>query len=143
MVYFHRIINNDWIMILLIILPSTEQFSSSYKAVRLLKFYITVHYITIIIEEKNKDALMLNKTRNVKLNWQKVNETKYVWAIHSITTNIDVESFNDERFGVIVAGYDISSWESYGYPAGFKFPGGMSNFRRRNLLTTERTDEHF
>ena len=108
-----------------IILPSTEQFSSSYKAVPLMKPHLTAHYITIIIEEKNKDALMLNKTRNVKLNWQKVNETKYIWAIHSIRTNIDVESFNDERFGVIVAGYDISSYHSYGYPAGFKFPGGM------------------
>ena len=126
-----------------IILPSTEQFTSSYKAVPLMKPYLTAHYITIIIEEKNKDALMLNKTRNIGLNWHKIYETKYVWAIHNITTSIDVESFNDEKFGVIVAGYTISSSQSYGYPAGFKFPGGMSNFRRRNLLTTERTGGHF
>ena len=105
-----------------IILPSTEQFATSYKAVPILKHQITVHYAIIIIEEKNKDALKLNKTVNVKLNWQKVTDTKYAWAIHNIDAPVDVESCNDTKFGVIVAGYGTYSL-SYGYPAGFKFSG--------------------
>ena len=112
-----------------IILPSTEQFTSSYKAVPLMKPNLIAHYITIIIEEKNKDALMLDEKRNVELNWHKVNETEYVWAIYKITTTIDVESGNDEEFSVIVAGYTNSPLQSYGYPAGFKYPGGMSYLR--------------
>ena len=105
----------------IIILPSTEQFATSYKAVPILKPELTAHYIIIIIEEKNKDALKLNKTSNVKLNWRKINDTEYAWAIHNIDAPVDVESCNDTKFGVIVAGY--SNYVSYGYPAGFKFPG--------------------
>ena len=105
-----------------IILPSTGQFATNYKAIPILKPKITAHYIIIIIEEKNKHALKLNKTVNVKLNWQRVTDTKYVWAIHNIDAPVDVESCNDTKFGVIVAGYGIHSL-SYGYPAGFNFPG--------------------
>ena len=111
-----------------IILSSIEQFASNYKVVPLMKPNLTAHHITIIIEEKNKDALMLSKARNVEINWQKVNETKYVWGIHNITTATNVESFNGEKFGVIVAGYELSGRTSYGYPAGFNFPGGMLYF---------------
>ena len=89
-------------------LPSTEQFASSYKVIPLMKPNITAHHITILIEEKNKDALMLSKARNVEMNWQKVNETKYVWGIHNISTATNVESFNGEKFGLIVAGYELS-----------------------------------
>ena len=109
-----------------IILPSTEQFTSSYKVVPLMKPHLTAHYITIIIEEKNRDALIVDKTRNVNLNWHKVNETKYVSAIYNFTKTMDVESLADEKFGVIVAGYAILSSQSYGYSAGFNFPAGMS-----------------
>ena len=107
-----------------IILPSTEQFATSYKAVPVLKHQLTAHYIIIIIQEKNKDGLKLNKASNVMLNWLKVNDTDYVWAIHNIDAPVDVESCNDKKFGVIVAGY--SDYVSYGYPAGFNFPAGMS-----------------
>ena len=106
-----------------IILPSTEQFAASYKAVPMLKPELTAHYIIIIIEEKNKDALKLNKTSNVKLNWKKVNDTEYAWAIYNIDASVDVESCNDKKFGVIVAGYRSYFQQSYGYPAGFRFPG--------------------
>ena len=75
-----------------IILPSIEQFATSYKAVPMMKQEQFVHYIIIIIEEKNKDTLKLNKTSNVKLNWQKVNDTEYAWAIHNISASVDVES---------------------------------------------------
>ena len=107
-----------------IILPSIEQFATSYTAVPTLKRELIAHYIIIIIEEKNKDALELNKTSNVKLNWQKVNDTEYVWAIHNISASVHVQSCNDKQFGVIVAGYRLNApRQSYGYPAGFKFPG--------------------
>ena len=107
-----------------IILPSTEQFAASYKAVPILKPKKTAHYIIIIIEEKNKDALKLDKASNVKLNWQKINDTEYAWAIYNIDAPVDVESCNDTKFGVIVAGYRLNGFEqSYGYPAGFNFPG--------------------
>ena len=105
-----------------IILPSTEQFATSYKAVPILKSQITAHYVIIIIEEENKDALKLNKTSNVKLSWQKVNDTEYAWAIYNIDAPVDVESCNDTKFGLIVAGYG-PNYRSYGYPAGFKFSG--------------------
>ena len=117
-----------------IILPSTEQFATSYKAVPMMKRQQFVHYIIIIIEEKNKDALKLNKTSNVKLNWQKVDDTEYAWAIYNISEFVDVESCNDEKFGVVVAGYDGSHLydeQSYGYPAGFNF-AGMSYVRLTN-----------
>ena len=104
-----------------IILPSTEQFATSYKAVPMMKQEQFVHYVIIIIEEKNEDALKLNKASNVKLIWQKVNDTEYAWAAYNIDAPVDVESCNDIKFGVIVAGYGFG--ESYGYPAGFKFPG--------------------
>ena len=107
-----------------IILPSTEQFATSYRAVSILRGQLTDNYIIIIIEEKNKNALKINKTSNVKLNWQKVDDTEYAWAIHNISASIDIESCNDEKFGVIVVGYKFG--ESYGYPAGFKFTIGMS-----------------
>ena len=107
-----------------IILPSTEQFATSYKAIPILKRQLNAHYIIIIIEEKNKDALKLDKTSNVKLNWKKVNDTEYAWAIYSIDASVDVESCNDMKFGVIVAGHTLNSTrQSYGYSAGFKFPG--------------------
>ena len=113
-----------------IILPSMEQFATSYKAVPMMKQEQFVHYIIIIIEEKSNDALKLNKTSNVKLNWQKVDDTEYAWAIYNISEFVDVESCNDEKFGVIVAGYTYP--ESYGYPAGFKF-AGMLYVRLTNL----------
>ena len=107
-----------------IILPSTEQFATSYKAVPILKRELTAHYIIIIIEEKNKHALKLNKTSNVKFNWQKVIDTEYAWAIYNIDASVDVESCDDIKFGVIVAGYRLNvSVQSYGYPAGFQFTG--------------------
>ena len=107
-----------------IILPSTEQFATSYKVVPILKRQQFANYIIIIIEEKSQDVLTLNKTNDVKLNWQKVNDTKYVWAIYNISAPIDVESCNDKKFGVIVAGYKLyDSRQSYGYPAGFQFTG--------------------
>ena len=106
-----------------IILPSTEQFATNYKAIPILKPQITAHYVIIIIEEENKDALKLNKTSNVKLNWQKVNDTDYAWAIYNIDAPVDVESCNDTKFGLIVAGYRFDSQQSYGYAAGFKFSG--------------------
>ena len=86
----------------------------------------------IIIEEKNKDTLKLNKTSNVKLSWQKVNNTKYAWAIYNISAPTDVESCNDKTFGVTVVGYRLYAHESYGYPAGFKF-AGMSYVRLTNF----------
>ena len=104
-----------------IILPSTEQFANSYKAVPIMQPQIAAHYIMIIIEERNKDALKLDKTSNVKLNWQKVNDTDYAWAIYNIDAPVDVESCNDTKFGVIVGGH--SYYVGYGYPAGFNFPG--------------------
>ena len=110
-----------------IILPSTEQFATSYKAVPILKPELTAHYIIIIIEEKNKDALKLNKASNAKLNWQKVNDTDYAWAIHNIDAPVDVESCNDTKFGVIVTGYRFDSQQSYGYPGGFNFPGMLDS----------------
>ena len=94
-----------------------------------MKRQLTDHYIIIIIEEKNKDTLKLNKTSNVKLNWHKVDDTEYARAIHSISASVDVESCNDKKFGVIVAGYRL--FQSYGYPGGFKFPG-MSYVRPKN-----------
>ena len=114
-----------------IILPSMEQFATSYKVVPILKQEQFVHGIIIVIEEKNKDTLKINKTSNVKLNWHKVNDTEYAWAIHNISAPTDVESCNDEKFGVIVIGYTLP--ESYGYPAGFKFIIGMSYIRLTNL----------
>ena len=108
-----------------IILPSTEQFATSYKAVPMMKQEQFVHYIIIIIEEKNKDALKLNKTSNVKLNWHKVDDKEYAWAIHNISESVDVESCKNEKFGVIVFGYTFP--KSYGYPAGFKFIIGEIN----------------
>ena len=84
----------------------------------------TAHYIIIIIEEKNKDALKLNKTSNVKFNWQKVIDTGYAWAIYNIDASVGVESCDDIKFGVIVAGYRLNvSVQSCGYPAGFQFTG--------------------
>ena len=115
-----------------IILPSTEQFATSYKAVPIMKRELTDHYMIIIIEEKNKDTLKLNKTSNVKLSWQKVNNTKYAWAIYNISAPTDVESCNDKTFGVTVVGYRLYAHESYGYPAGFKF-AGMSYVRLTNF----------
>ena len=105
-----------------IILPSTKQFATNYKAIPMLKSQITAHYVIIIIEEKNKDALKLNKANNVKLNWQKVNDTEYAWAIYNIDAPVDIESCNDTKFGVIVVGYG-PNYRTYGYPAGFKFSG--------------------
>ena len=105
-----------------IILPSTEHFATSYKAVPILKRQINAHYILIIIKERNKDALKLNKASNVKLNWKKVNDKEYAWAIYNIDVPVDVESCNDAKFGLIVAGYG-PYYQSYGYPAGFNFPG--------------------
>ena len=109
-----------------ILLPSTDQFATNYKAVPILKRQISVHYIIIIIEEGNKDTLKLNKASNVKLNWQKVNDTKYVWASHNIDAPVDVESCNDTKFGLIVAGYETLAL-SYGYPGGFNFPGMLDS----------------
>ena len=108
-----------------IILPSIEQFATSYKAVPILEREQFSNYIIIIIEEKSKDALKFNKTSDVKLNWQKVKDTEYAWAIHNISAPVDIESCNhDKKFGVIVAGYKLyDSRQSYGYPAGFTFPG--------------------
>ena len=108
-----------------VIVPSTEQFATSYKAVPVLKPQMTNHYIVIIIEEKNKDALKFNKASNVKLNWEKVTDTEYAWAYSSrIDAPVDVESCNDTKFGVIVAGYHLNfRAHSYTYPAGFNFPG--------------------
>ena len=124
-----------------IILPSTEQFATSYKAVPILKRQQFVHYIIIIIEEKSKDALKLNKTSNVKLNWQKVDDTDYAWAIHNISAPVDVESCNDEKFGVIVAGYKLNdSRQSYGYPAAFRFPG-TSYIRHINKRKNRKEDK--
>ena len=108
-----------------IILPSIEQFATSYKVVPILERQQFSNYIIIVIEEKSKDALKFNKTSDVKLNWQKVKDTEYAWAIHNISAPVDIESCNhDKKFGVIVAGYKLyDSRQSYGYPAGFTFPG--------------------
>ena len=108
-----------------IILPSIKQFATSYKAVPILKRQQFSNYIIIIIEATSKDALKFNKTSDVKLNWQKVKDTEYAWAIHKINAPVDIESCNhDKKFGVIVAGYKLyDSRQSYGYPAGFTFPG--------------------
>ena len=114
-----------------IILPSIEQFATSYKAVPMMKRQLTDHYIIIIIEEIDKDALKINKTSNVKLNWHKVNDTEYTWALFNINGPTDVESCNDKKFGVIVVGYKLADSQSYGYPAGFKFQG-MSYIRLTN-----------
>ena len=132
---YHNQVNHDPSSI---ILPSTEQFASSYKAVPMMKQEQFVHYIIIIIEEKNKDTLRLNKASNVKLNWQKVNDTEYAWAIHNISAPTDVESCDDEKFGVIVAGYGLTYSQSYGYPAGFKFIIGMSYVRLTNKKNKRR-----
>ena len=115
-----------------IILPSTEQFATSYKAVPILKQEQIAHYIIIIIEDKDKDTLKINKTSNVKFNWQKVNDTEYTWALFNINAPIDIASCNDKKFGVIVVGYKLSDYESYGYPAGFKFIIGMSQTVHKN-----------
>ena len=108
-----------------IVLPSIEQFAASYKAVPILKRQQFSNYIIIIIKTTSKDALKFNKTSDVKLNWQKVKDTEYAWAIHNISAPVDIESCNrNKKFGVIVAGYKLyDSRQSYGYPAGFKFPG--------------------
>ena len=129
----------------MIILPSTEQFATSYKAVPIMEPQLTDHYITIIIEEENKDTLKLNRTSNVKLNWQKVNDTKYTWALFNINAPTDVASCNDKKFGVIVVGYKLADSQSYGYPAGFKFQGTsyirLTNKQKHQEKTTNRTQD--
>ena len=94
-------------------------YATRYKAVPILKRELTAHYIIIIIiEEKNKNALKLNKTSNVKLNWQKAIDTGCACAIYNIDASVDVESCNDIKFGVIVAGYRLNvSVRSCGFPA--------------------------
>ena len=102
-----------------IILPSTEQFATSYKVVPMVKSHYT-HYFTVTIEEKDKDALMVDEKSNIKFNWQKVKGTKYVWAVHQFVRSTDIESHNGVKFGVIIFAYG-NPWQSYGYPAGFNF----------------------
>ena len=122
-----------------IILPSIKQFATSYKAVPILKQEQYENYVIIIIEEKSKDALKLNKASNVKLNWHKVDDTEYAWAVHNISESVDVESCKNEKFGVIVVGYTFP--KSYGYPAGFKFIIGEINFSSIGMSYVRQTTE--
>jgi hypothetical protein len=103
-----------------IVLPSTEQFGTSYKVVPMAKSYFA-HHIMIIIEEQHKGALTVDKQSSAQFNWQKVNGTKYVWATYNIARVTDIASSNDVKFGVIVSGSNSFFSGSYGYPAGFTF----------------------
>ncbi|CAB4008622.1 Hypothetical predicted protein [Paramuricea clavata] len=103
----------------MIILPSTNQFLSYYRVVlpRGSEYHDS---ITMVIQNEDIEGLYMNGLKLNGLRWERINETKYVWTVVSLSDPNTVAVYHTSsavKFGLVVFGWNNGA--SYAYSGGF------------------------
>ena len=102
-----------------IVVPSVRLYLSYYHVA--LPFGSEYHdSITIVIQNKYVDGLYLSGVKLSGLRWEKINGTKYVWTVISLSDPSTVTVYHSSssvKFGLLVFGWNNAA--SYAYAGGF------------------------
>ena len=110
----------------MIVLPSVGQFLSYYHVVLPLG---SVYHdsITINIQKEYVNGLYMDGVKLNGLRWEKINGTKYVWTVISLSDPSTVTVYHASssvKFGLLVFGWN--SYESYAYAGGYNLRNGSN-----------------
>ncbi|XP_028417345.1 uncharacterized protein LOC114541737 [Dendronephthya gigantea] len=111
----------------MMVLPSVGQFLSYYHVA--LPFGSAYHdSITIIIQNEDVDGLYMNGVKLNGLRWERINGTKYVWTVISLSDPSTVTVYHASssvKFGLLVFGWD--NYASYAYAGGLDLANRSNN----------------